>query len=302
MYGVSGERWLPENEVPWLPGYEGSRPVRVGNLAAGQRQLDVYGELMETLHAAREAGLTGLAEAWKLQKVLLRNLEKVWREPDHGIWETRGPARSFTHSRFMCWTAFDCALESAARFGLDGPSDRWRAVRDEIHADICAKGFDAKRNTFVQHYGGSALDASLLMLAQGGFLPPDDPRITGTVAAVERELLQDGFLLRYSPSEVDDGLGGREGAFIACSFWLADAYVVAGRMDDARRLFDRMLSVRNDLGLLAEQYDSAGRRLAGNFPQAYSHVGLCNTAYNLVKTSGPAVQRAERSAPQRTTR
>jgi GH15 family glucan-1,4-alpha-glucosidase len=297
MYGVSGERWLPESEVPWLRGWEESRPVRVGNGAAGQRQLDVYGELIETLHAAREAKLAGLEEAWKLQKVLLRHLEQAWKEPDHGIWETRGPARFFTHSRLMCWVAFDCALASAERFGLDAPLERWRQVRAEIHEDICRRGFDAKRGSFVQYYGGSSLDASLLLLAQGGFLPPRDPRVTGTIAAIERELMRDGLVHRYSPTEVDDGVGGHEGTFLVCSFWLADAYVVAGRYDDARRLFERLLAVRNDLGLLAEEYDTVGRRLVGNFPQAYSHVGLCNTAFNLVKSSGPAVQRAERSAP-----
>jgi len=299
MYGVSGERWLPENEVPWLAGYEASHPVRIGNRAARQRQLDVYGELMETLHAAREAGLASLDEAWNLQKVLLDNLEKVWRKPDHGIWEVRGAARPFTHSRLMCWTAFDCALKSAERFGLPAPVDRWRAIRGEIHADICTGGFDAQRNTFVQHYGGTALDASLLLVAQGGFLPPDDPRVAGTIAAVERELLRDGLLLRYSTSEVDDGLQGSEGAFLACSYWLADAYVVVGRRDDAARLFERLLAIRNDLGLLSEEYDTARGRLMGNFPQAYSHVGLCNTAYNLARAHGPALQRARRSAPAR---
>ena len=297
MYSVLGERWLPENDVPWLPGYEASAPVRVGNGAAAQRQLDVYGELMDVLHAAREADLSPLADAWSLEKQLLRHVEAAWREPDHGIWEMRGEPRHFTHSRFMCWVAFDCAVASAERFGLEGPVEHWRAVRDEIRQDILEHGFDARRNTFVQHYGGEALDASLLLIAQAGFLEPDDPRLVGTVAAIERELRRDGLVMRYSPAaRASDGVGGDEGAFIACSFWLADALVVVKRHDDARRLFERLLDLRNDLGLLAEEYDVAAQRLVGNFPQAFSHVGLCNTAYNLVGL-GPAKQRARRVAP-----
>jgi GH15 family glucan-1,4-alpha-glucosidase len=297
MYGIAGERWLPENEIPWLPGYEASLPVRIGNEAVGQIQLDVYGELIETLHAAREADLAPLAEAWRLQSVLLDNLEKVWRKPDNGIWEVRGEPRAFTHSRLMCWVAFDRAIKSAEHFGLKGPIDRWREVRDTIHADICENGFDPKRNTFVQHYGGEALDASLLLFAQVGFLPADDPRLAGTIAAIERELVRDGFVLRYSTDKVDDGVGGEEGAFLACSFWLADAYVMLGRLDDAAKLFGNLLAVRNDLGLLAEEYDSVRKRLVGNFPQAFSHIGLINTAFNLIETHGPAEQRSQRVAP-----
>lgn len=297
MYGIAGERWLPENEIPWLPGYEASLPVRIGNEAVGQIQLDVYGELIETLHAAREADLAPLAEAWRLQSVLLDNLEKVWRKPNHGIWEVRGEPRAFTHSRLMCWVAFDRAIKSAEHFGLEGPIDRWREVRDTIHADICENGFDPKRNTFVQHYGGEALDASLLLFAQVGFLPAGDSRLAGTIAAIERELVRDGFVLRYSTDKVDDGVGGEEGAFLACSFWLADAYVMLGRLDDAAKLFGNLLAVRNDLGLLAEEYDSVRKRLVGNFPQAFSHIGLINTAFNLIETHGPAEQRSQRVAP-----
>jgi GH15 family glucan-1,4-alpha-glucosidase len=298
MYGISGERWLPENEVPWLPGYENSRPVRVGNGAAHQSQLDVYGELMDALHAAREAELSTLEEAWQFQKALLAHVEKVWREPDHGIWEVRGPARAFTHSRLMCWVAFDRAVKSCERFGLAGPSDRWRAVRDEIRQDILTNGFDREKNSFVQYYGGKPLDAALLLIPQVGFLPPDDRRVTGTVAAIERELIEDGFVLRYATEQVDDGVGGREGAFLACSFWLADAYVMQGRLDEAKQLFERLLGLRNDLGLLAEEYDSVTARLVGNFPQGFSHIGLINTACNLADAHGPAIQRAENVAPK----
>jgi GH15 family glucan-1,4-alpha-glucosidase len=253
---------------------------------------------MDVLHAAREAELSQLDEAWRFQKSLLDHVEKVWQQPDHGIWEVRGPARAFTHSRIMCWVAFDRAVKSSERFGLDGPVDRWRAVRDRIRADILDNGFDKAKNSFVQHYGGDALDASLLLIPQVGFLEPDDPRVAGTIAAIERELLHEGFVLRYATQEVDDGVGGREGAFLACSFWLADAYVMLGRMDDANALFERLLGLCNDLGLLAEEYDPAAKRLVGNFPQGFSHIGLVNTAYNLADAHGPAVQRSERVAPK----
>jgi GH15 family glucan-1,4-alpha-glucosidase len=292
MYGIAGDRWLPEIEIPWLPGYEGSRPVRIGNQAVEQRQLDVYGEIMDALFVAREAAVRPLDEAWRLQISLLRHLESVWRERDHGIWEVRGPKRAFTHSRVMCWVAFDRAVKSAERFGLRGPVERWRALRDEIRADVLEHGFDTERGTFVQHYGGDALDASLLLLPQAGFLPPKDPKILGTLDAIERTLLHDGFVLRYSTEEVDDGLAGPEGAFLACSFWLADAYIMAGRRDDAVALFERLLAVRNDLGLLAEEYDPVAQRQLGNFPQGFSHIGLVNTAFNLTTAHGPAEQRA----------
>ena len=300
MYGIAGERWLPEFEIEWLAGYEDSRPVRVGNAAAGQMQLDVYGELLDTLHAAREAELQPREEAWQLQRVLLDHLEQNWQALDRGIWEVRGEPRAFTHSRMMAWVAFDRAIASAERFGLKGPVDRWKEVRAAIHDDICAHGFDAEQNSFVQYYGGDALDASLLLMPQVGFLPPDDPRVSGTIAAIERELMRDGFVLRYSTHETDDGLPGEEGAFLACSFWLADAYVLCGRHDDARALFDRLLALRNDLGLLSEQYDPRAKRLVGNFPQGFSHIGLINTAHNLVESEGPAKQRAQQTAPRET--
>lgn len=292
MYGIAGERYLPESEIPWLPGYENSRPVRLGNAAAEQLQLDVYGELIETLYAARTADLAPLGEAWRLQRVLLDPLEHKWTQLDHGIWEVRGPQRAFTHSRVMCWVAFDRAIKSTERFGLKGPVEQWRKVRDEIHADICKNGYDPERGSFVQHYGGKALDASLLLIPQVGFLPIDDPRITGTIAAIEQDLLRNGLVLRYSTDQVEDGLPDDEGAFLACSFWLADAYVMQGRMDEAAELFERLLGLRNDLGLLAEEYDPVQKRLVGNFPQGFSHIGLVNTAYNLLKAHGPAQQRA----------
>jgi GH15 family glucan-1,4-alpha-glucosidase len=297
MYGIAGDRWLPEIEIPWLPGYENSKPVRIGNRAVEQRQLDVYGEVMDALHVAREASMRPLDEAWRLQIELLGHLEHVWRDEDHGIWEVRGPARAFTHSRVMCWVAFDRAVKSVEHFGLKGPVDRWRAIRDEIHADVRKHGFDARRGAFVQHYGGTALDAALLLLPQMGFLPADDPRVLGTIAAIERELVHDGFVLRYATDEVDDGLEGGEGAFLACSFWLVDAYAMTGRFDAAVEMFERLLGVRNELGLLAEEYDPVARRQLGNFPQAFSHIGLVNSAFNLAHARGPAEQRAQSEAP-----
>ncbi len=304
VYGVAGERWLQEAVVPWLSGYAQSRPVRVGNDAFEQRQLDIYGELMDTLHVAREAELPPAIDAWELQCVMLEHLAKHWHEPDRGMWEVRGPARSFTHSRVMCWVAFDRAISSATRFRLPGPLKKWRALRREIHADVCRHGVD-KHGRFVQYYGGEALDASSLLMAQVGFLPAGDKRFRATVAAIERELLTDGFVRRYSPSKTDDGLAGSEGAFLPCSFWLADAYVLLGRRKKAEALFERLLGLTNDLGLLSEEYDTASRRLVGNFPQAFTHVGLINTAFNLIHLRGPAHQRAKRTAPdakQRTRR
>ncbi len=298
MYGMAGERWLPEVEVPWLAGYENSRPVRVGNGAMGQVQHDIYGQLMETLHAAREAEVSKREDAWTMQQVMLKTLLDNWRDPDHGIWEVRGPPRHFTHSRLMSWVAFDRAVNSVEHFGLDGPVAAWRAARDEIRADILTHGFDTEKGSFVQHYGGKALDAALLLIPQVGFLPVHDPRVKGTIAAIERELKRDGLVLRYLPEEVDDGVGGEEGAFLACSFWLADAYIMCGRDDEAHALFDELLGYRNDLGLLAEEYDPIRKRLVGNFPQAFSHIGLINTACNLARPrTGPAQQRAERRAP-----
>ncbi|SSW67152.1 glycoside hydrolase family 15 protein [Achromobacter agilis] len=298
MYGIAGGRWLPEQEIPWLPGYASSLPVRSGNGASGQNQLDVYGELIETLYAARVADLAPLAEAWRLQKVLLEPLARRWTELDHGIWEVRGERRAFTHSRLMCWVAFDRAVKACERFGLKGPVQAWRRLREQIRADICEHGYDREQGCFVQSYGSDALDASLLLIPQVGFLPADDPRVAGTVRAIERGLLRDGLLRRYSTDRTDDGLEGEEGVFLACSFWLADAYVMQGRLDDAERLFEWLLTLRNDLGLLAEEYDVVRRRLVGNFPQGFSHIGLVNTAYNLSGATGPARQRAEQDAPR----
>jgi GH15 family glucan-1,4-alpha-glucosidase len=298
LYGIAGERCLPELELPWLPGYANSKPVRVGNAAIAQRQLDVYGEIMDALYAAREAELAPSSDAWLLQTALLKHLETVWELPDQGIWEVRGPERRFTHSSLMCWVAFDRAVKSCEHFALDDSTPRWRELCSRIKADILANGFDRKRNTFVQYYGGDALDASLLLIPLVGFLPPDDPRVKGTIDAIARELAPDGFVRRYSLDHVDDGVGGPEGAFLACSFWLADAYAVSGRTDDAAAVFERLLDARNDLGLLAEEYDPVARRLLGNFPQGFSHIGLVNTAFNLVKAHGPAKQRAGRTGPR----
>jgi GH15 family glucan-1,4-alpha-glucosidase len=296
MYGIEGEPWLPETQVPWLAGYEGSRPVRVGNAAVDQVQLDVYGEIAETLYAARQTGLGPIDKDGEFQTVLLDHLATAWQSPGNGIWEVRGPPRAFTHSRVMCWVAFDRAVKQAEQFGLPGPVDRWRKVRDTIHAEVCAQGFNVARNSFTQYYGGDTLDASLLLMPQVGFLPPDDPRIAGTIKAVEQDLLRDGFVLRYATGATDDGVGGTEGAFLACSFWLADAYVLSGRREQAIGLFERLLSLRNHLGLLSEEYDPVRKRLVGNFPQAFSHLGLINTAHNLVQRHGPAHQRAARAA------
>jgi GH15 family glucan-1,4-alpha-glucosidase len=292
MYGLSGERRLTEFELPWLPGYEGSRPVRVGNAAFDQRQLDVPGELMDTLHVARKFQLERDEDAWQLQKTILRQLEDDWNKPDEGIWEVRGGQRHFTHSRLMCWVAFDRGIKAVEDFGLSGPVERWRTVRDEIHADICRNGWNADKRAFVQYYGGTALDASLLLMAEVGFLPANDPRFVATVEAVERELLVDGLVLRYRTEDTPDGLPGDEGVFLACSFWLADAYVMLGRHDDAVALFEHLLSLRNDLGLLAEEYDPRLGRQLGNFPQAFSHIALINTANSLASARGPAKQRA----------
>jgi GH15 family glucan-1,4-alpha-glucosidase len=292
MYGLAGERRLTEYEIDWLPGYERSRPVRIGNAAHGQLQLDVYGEVMDALHQAREAGLTAGKPDWALQRALLDHLAEVWREPDRGLWEIRGDARHFTYSKVMAWVAFERGVRAAKRLGLEGPIDRWEALCRQIHAEVCAKGFDADKGSFVQSYGSRELDASLLMLPMVGFLPPDDPRVQGTIAAVERELLVDGFLLRYDTRAGTDGLAGREGAFLACTFWLVDAYVLMHRIDDAQRLYERLLKLRNDVGLLSEEYDPVAKRLVGNFPQAFSHIALVNSAHNLAGARKPAEQRS----------
>jgi len=297
MYGLAGERRLTEYEIDWLPGYERSRPVRIGNAAHGQLQLDVFGEVMDALHQAREAGLAANGPDWAFQRALLEHLAEVWREPDRGLWEVRGEARHFTYSKVMAWVAFERGVRAVKRLGLEGPIERWEAQCQEIHAEVCAKGFDAATGSFVQSYGSRELDASLLLLPMVGFLPPDDPRVQGTIAAVERELLVDGFLLRYDTRAGTDGLPGREGAFLACTFWLVDAYVVSGRLDDARRLYERLLTLRNDVGLLSEEYDPVARRLVGNFPQAFSHIALVNSAHNLAGARKPAEQRSSRTSP-----
>ena len=283
MYGIAGERRLPEWEVKWLPGYQGAAPVRVGNAAADQLQLDVYGEVMDALHQARSApmldpGHDRTGEGWALQVALVEHLETIWREPDEGLWETRGGRRHFTYSKVMAWVAFDRAIADAEAFGFHGPLERWRATRDEIHATVCREGFDPKLGSFTQSFGSSELDASLLLIPFMGFLPHEDHRIANTVAAVERDLLVDGFVLRYRTAAGTDGLPPGEGAFLACSFWLAMALHKQGRTADAEALFERLLALSNDVGLLAEEYDPAARRFCGNMPQAFSHVALISAA------------------------
>ena len=278
LYSVTGERRLDEYELSWLPGYGGAAPVRIGNAASTQFQLDVYGEVMDTLHLARVAGLEPEPAAWRIQVQLLEFLESGWRQPDEGIWEVRGPRRHFTHSKVMAWVAFDRAIKDAEKFTLAGPVDRWRELRDEIHAEVCTKGFDADRNTFVQSYDSSYLDASLLLIPQVGFLPPDDSRVRGTVEAIERDLVVDGLVLRYSTSTSVDALPPGEGAFLPCSFWLADGLVLIGRRAEGEALFERLIALSNDLGLLAEEYDPHDKRMLGNFPQALTHMALINTA------------------------
>ncbi len=281
MYGLDGRRRLPEFTLPWLRGYEDSQPVRVGNAAAGQFQLDVWGEVLDGLHLAREAGLPTDNTAWDVQRALLDFLEGHWEEPDSSLWEMRGPARYFVHSKVMAWAGVDRAVRTIEHHHLSGPLHRWRALRDKIHRDVCANGYDADRNTFTQSYGSDEVDAALLLLPRVGFLPWRDPRVVGTVRAVQRELCQDGFVLRYRPKQSDDGLPGGEGVFLACSFWLADALCGIGCDDEATALFDRLLALRNDVGLLSEEYDTVRRRQVGNTPQAFSLVGLINTARQL---------------------
>ena len=293
IYGIGGERLLPESTLPWLSGYEKSAPVRVGNAAHTQIQLDIFGEIMDAMYSAGRSGLPAESEAWALQRGMIEYMEKSWDQPDEGMWEIRGPAQQFTHSKVMAWVALDRAVRGAEEMGLDGPLDRWRALRQQIHAEVCEKGFDRQRNTFVQAFGSKHMDASLLMIPQVGFLKPDDPRVAGTIAAIEKDLLVDGFLMRYDTGGKVDGLPPGEGAFLACTFWYADALHLVGRDDDAHRVFDRLLTVCNDVGLLAEEYDPVAKRQLGNFPQAFSHVGLVNTAHNLGQNHGPAKQRLE---------
>lgn len=281
MYGLHGERRLPETELDWLPGFENSAPVRIGNAACKQRQLDVYGSVIGAFYVARRAGLNDTDEVWPLECAIVDKLAQLWREKDSGLWEMRGEERHFVHSKMMCWLAFHGVVLSVEEFGLKGPVEKWRMIRDEIHADICERGFDKRSNSFVQYYGADGVDAALLLMPLVGFLPIDDPRIVGTIARIERELIQDGLVMRYLPKEAVDGLPPQEGAFLACSFWLVDVYVVMGRRDKAEALFERLLSLRNDLGLLAEEYDPQARRQLGNFPQAFSHLALINAAHVL---------------------
>jgi len=300
VYGIAGERQLYEFELPWLPGYQGSVPVRIGNAAANQVQLDVYGEVIEALHLARTAGLDPSADAWNLERALVDFLEQHWDDPDNGIWEVRGERRHFTHSKVMAWVALDCAVRSAEDYGLDAPLQRWRKLRAKIHAKVCRKGYDPAQRTFVQHFGAKELDASLLLIPLVGFLPPNDPRVRGTLAAIQRELTVDGLIRRYRTNEAVDGLPEGEGVFLPCSFWLVDNLQLAGRHAEAETLFERLLSLRNDVGLLAEEYDPVAKRQLGNFPQALSHMALVNSARNLSRRGGPSEHRSRRmrtSAP-----
>jgi GH15 family glucan-1,4-alpha-glucosidase len=290
VYGVAGERQLIEWQVPWLPGYQGAAPVRIGNAASDQLQLDVFGELVDALYQGRKHFLAPVASAWTQQQTLIAHLEDIWELPDQGIWEVRGGRRQFTFSKVMAWVALDRSVRDAERFKLEAPLDRWREVRDRIHATICKCGFDRRRNTFTQSFGSGELDASLLLMPIVGFLPPDDPGVRGTVAAIEQELIVDGFVRRYRTNTEVDGLPPGEGIFLPCSFWLADIYTLQGRDGEAHALFERLLSLRNDVGLLAEEYDPRARRQVGNFPQAFSHLALIGTALNLHEI-GPAQQR-----------
>lgn len=292
MFGLAGERLLPEYELNWLPGYEGSAPVRVGNAAHKQFQLDVYGEIMDVFHVGRRAGMPNDENAWAFQRELLNVLDEVWRLPDEGLWEVRGPRRHFTHSKVMAWVALDRAVRAVEQSGLDGPVDRWRALREQVHKDVCAHGYNAEKGAFVQYYGGEELDSALLMVPLVGFLPATDERVVGTVNAIQRNLAQDGFVRRYVTHPEVDGLPQGEGYFLPCTLWLADVLNMQGHRDQAQVLFDKVRGAANDLGLLSEEYDPVEKRLLGNFPQALTHLGLVNTAHNLALPSGPANDRA----------
>jgi GH15 family glucan-1,4-alpha-glucosidase len=291
MYGLGGERLLIEWEVAWLPGYEESKPVRIGNAAHTQTQLDVYGEVMNALHLARVGGIPESVDVWELQKTLADHIVARWREPDSGLWEVRGKPQQFTHSKVMTWVALDRAVRSADEFHLDGPVDKWRECCHVIHEDVCRNAYNSELGSFVQAYGSTLPDASLLLLPIVGFLPADDPRIVGTIAFIEKRLLVDGFVLRYESEKTDDGLPPGEGSFLACTFWLAENYVLQGRRDEAVCLFERLLSLRNDVGLLAEQYDAKLGRQVGNFPQAFSHLALLLTAFKLSPGQEPRQSR-----------
>jgi GH15 family glucan-1,4-alpha-glucosidase len=301
VYGIAGERQLTELELPWLPGYERSLPVRIGNLAAAQTQLDVYGEVIDALAVARSAGLDPDADAWRFERVLIDFVEKSWEQPDNGIWEVRGERRHFTHSKVMAWVAVDRAIKTAVENRFKAPLQRWRRLRARIHAQVCRHGYDAKRRSFVQYYGADEVDASLLLVPLVGFLPPDDPRVRGTLAAIERDLVIDGLVARYRGRNDLDGLPPGEGLFLACSFWLADNLSLSGRQAEGEALFARLLALRNDVGLLAEEYDPVARRQLGNFPQAISHVALINTARNLSGRGGPSEHRG-RGIKEKTSR
>lgn len=281
IYGIAGEHRLNEWEASWLPGFGGSKPVRIGNAAFTQFQLDVFGEIMNALHLARRAHIDPTEAGWNLQKALLEHLGAIWNEPDEGIWEVRGGRQDFVHSKVMAWVGFDRAIKAVEQSGLDGPVEQWRALRDRIHAEICERGFDQQRGAFVQAFGSKHLDASALIIPIVGFLPADDPRVKSTVAAIERELMQDGFVKRYDTDKTEDGLPPGEGVFLVCSFWLAENYSLQGRHEEAKDLFERLLSLRNDVGLLAEEYAPEAKMLLGNFPQALSHLALVNTAHRL---------------------
>jgi GH15 family glucan-1,4-alpha-glucosidase len=286
MYGLHGERSLTELELGWLPGYEDSRPVRIGNGAHGQRQLDVYGSVIAAFHAARKAGLADMEKVWPLERAIAKQLMALWKEPDCSLWEVRGEPRHIVHSKMMCWLAFDRVIASATEYGLEGPVERWREVRDEIHAEVCARGYDAASNSFVQYYGADTVDAALLWMPLIGFLPIHDARVQGTIARIEKELIFNGLVYRYRTEKGVDGLEGGEGAFLACSFWLSNVYVAMGKLRKARALFKRLLALGNDLGLFAEEYDPVAKRQLGNFPQAFSHIGLINSAHALVSAAG----------------
>jgi GH15 family glucan-1,4-alpha-glucosidase len=291
MYGIGGERRLPELELDWLPGYENSRPVRIGNGAYRQLQLDVYGEVLDATYRSWRMNGAPPSDEWALERALVESLEQLWEQPDEGIWEVRGPRRHFTHSKLMAWVALDRAVKGVEHYGLAGPLARWRAIRQQIFEDVCANGYSARRNAFVQHYGSDDLDASLLMLPLVGFLPPSDARVRGTVQAIERELVSDGFVARYKTRPEVDGLPPGEGAFLLCTFWLVDNLVLLGRQADAQRIFDGVLAARNDVGLLSESFDVKERRLVGNYPQAFSHIGLINAAQHLSGWRAPAGER-----------
>jgi GH15 family glucan-1,4-alpha-glucosidase len=293
MYSVTGERRLTELELPWLDGYEASKPVRIGNAASNQFQLDVYGEVLDLLGVCRSKGLREDEAAWRFEKALLRFLSDAWQRPDEGIWEVRGARRHFTHSKVMAWVAFDRAVKAIEKYGLTGPVEAYKQAREEIHREVCANGFNATVNAFTQYYGAEELDASLLMLPLVGFLPAHDPRVQGTLAAIEKQLMRNGFIDRYVTHEHVDGLPAGEGTFLPCSFWYVDNLVLAGRRDEARETFERLIALRNDVGLISEEYDPIGKRLVGNFPQAFTHVGLVNSAQNLAAAEGPAEHRTK---------